>query len=43
LIVEIFGMMSRAESLGERSNTVVQLQSIERAADYDIPALIANS
>src|SRR5258708_33442651 len=43
LIVEIFGMMSRAESLGERGNTVVQLQSIERAADYDIPALIANS
>jgi hypothetical protein len=43
LIVEIFGMMSRAESLGERSNTVAQLQSIERAADYDIPALIANS
>src|SRR5579871_3306635 len=42
LIVEIFGIMSRAESSLPRNNTVVQLQSIERAADYDIPALIAN-
>jgi hypothetical protein len=43
LIVEIFGIMSRAQPQVARSNTVVQLQSIERSADYDIPALIANS
>jgi hypothetical protein len=42
LIVEIFGIISRAQSSLARNSTVVQLQSIERAADY-IPALIANS
>lgn len=43
LIVEIFGVMSRAHAPLPRINTVVHLQSVERPADYDIPALIANS
>jgi hypothetical protein len=43
LIVEIFGTMSRTQVLHPRSSNVVQMQPVERPADYDVPALTANS
>jgi hypothetical protein len=44
LIVEIFGMMSRRLSESARSNTVVQLQAVERtASEYEISALVARN
>jgi hypothetical protein len=42
MIVEIFGTMSRTQA-APCTGTVVQLKSVERAADYDVPALSANS
>jgi hypothetical protein len=44
LIVEIFGLMCRVSVASNRQNGVVQLRSVECvAADYDVPALIANN
>jgi hypothetical protein len=44
LIVEIFGMMSRRHTEATRGNTVVQLQTVERAAsEYEISALVARN
>jgi len=44
LIVEIFGLMCRDHVTVNRPNAVVQLHSVDRSpADYDVPALIANS
>ena len=42
LIVEIYGLMSRAYIPSNRPNTVVQLHGVDRATtDYDVPSLIA--
>ena len=44
LIVEIFGLMCRDHVTVNRPNAVVQLHSVDRSpADYEVPALIANS
>jgi hypothetical protein len=44
LIVEIFGMMCRRHAEVARPHSVVQLQTVERAAsDYEISALIARN
>jgi hypothetical protein len=44
LIVEIFGLMCRANANVSRANTVVQLHSVDRSADsFDVPALIASN
>jgi hypothetical protein len=45
LIVEIFGLMCRDHVVASRPSAVVQLHSVDRspAADYEAPALIANS
>jgi hypothetical protein len=44
LIVEIFGMMSSRQSEAPRSNTVVQLQPLERSTpEYEISALLARN
>jgi hypothetical protein len=44
LIVEIFGMIGRDHVAAHRPGAVVQLHSVDRVpADYDAPALIANS
>lgn len=44
LIVEIFGLMCKDHQTANRPNTVVQLHSVERAADsYEPAALIVNN
>jgi len=45
LIVEIFGMLSRAESVQRQPASVVQLRSIERPTEeeFAVPALIASN
>jgi hypothetical protein len=43
LIVEIFGVMSRSPQDRVGTDALVQLQTVERAADYDVPALIATN
>jgi hypothetical protein len=44
LIVEMFGLMCRANVASNRSNGVVQLHGMDAApADYDVPALIASN
>jgi len=43
-IVEIFGMVCRANMASSRPNGVIQLHSVDRAPDeYEVPALIANN
>jgi hypothetical protein len=44
LIVEIFGLMCRDHVTLNRTNTVVQLHSVDCApADYAVPSLIASN
>lgn len=43
-IVEIFGLMCKAQHAGTRTGTVVQLHSVDRPSDeFTAPALIANN
>jgi hypothetical protein len=44
LIVEIFGLMCRSNLSAARAGSVVQLHSVDRAADeFDAPAMIATN
>jgi hypothetical protein len=44
LIVEIFGLMCKSHLISARPSTVVQLHSVDRAADeFDEPAMIASN
>ncbi len=45
LIVEIFGLMCRADLSSARPNSVVQLRAVERSSseEFDAPALIAHN